>query len=189
MIEICKIALLLFAFIANAFTANAQVVLVTKVKDGDTIEILENGINKWNVRLAEIDAPEKTQEFGPEAKAHLEKLVLGAWVTLKCQTVDLYGRHVCVVEAKDLNVNEDMVANGYAWHYAQYSKSTRLAELQKSAQALKRGLWSSKRAQNPAEFRKENGIGHAAGHHTNVESTSKPAKLVIGKNVHVQNRA
>lgn len=176
MIKICKIALLLFAV-----SANAQTVLVTKVKDGDTIEILENGINKWNVRLAEIDAPEKTQEFGPEAKAHLEKLVLGAWVTLKCQTVDLYGRHVCVVEAKDLNVNEDMVANGYAWHYAQYSKSTRLAELQKSAQALKRGLWASKKAQNPAEFRKENGIGHAAGHHTNVDTASKSAKFTIGK--------
>ena len=176
MIKICKITLLLCVSLVNA-----QVVLVTKVKDGDTIEILENGINKWNIRLAEIDAPEKSQEFGPESKAYLEKLILGAWVTLKCQTVDLYGRHVCVVEAKDLNVNEDMVANGYAWHYAQYSKSTRLAELQKTAQASKRGLWASKKAQNPAEFRQENGIGHAAGHHTNVAITSKPAKFVIGK--------
>ena len=46
-----------------------------------------------------------------------------------------------------------MVKAGLAWHYKQYSKDKRLAELEADARAAKRGLWADKSQVPPWEWR------------------------------------
>ena len=38
--------------------------VVVKVKDGDTVEILDDNKVTYNIRLAGVDCPEKNQDFG-----------------------------------------------------------------------------------------------------------------------------
>ncbi|MFH3579159.1 thermonuclease family protein, partial [Acinetobacter baumannii] len=63
-------SLLLVSNIANAdFVAR-----VIGVTDGDTITVLDRSNNQIKVRLADIDAPEKSQPFGAKAKQALSDL-------------------------------------------------------------------------------------------------------------------
>jgi hypothetical protein len=51
------------------------------------------------------------------------------------------------------NVNEQLVANGWAWHYKQYSTDAKLAQLEASAKAGGKGLWADPNPLPPWEFR------------------------------------
>lgn len=69
---------LLPIFAVQAETYTGQVV---RVLDGDTAEVLDTSNTPHRVRLAGIDAPEKSQPFGTKAKQNLLSLVGGrqAW--------------------------------------------------------------------------------------------------------------
>jgi endonuclease YncB( thermonuclease family) len=55
---------------------------VIAVIDGDTIEVLENN-NQIRIRLAEIDCPESTQDFGQKASLFTSELVSDKQVKVK----------------------------------------------------------------------------------------------------------
>ncbi|WP_159802228.1 thermonuclease family protein [Flavobacterium sp. MK4S-17] len=128
---------------------------VIGIKDGDTFEILYNG-QPERVRLAEIDCPESSQAFGKAAKQYASDLCFGQTVTVTApEGRDYYGRVVgTVVTADGINVNEELVKAGLAWHYKQYSKSRVLDELEKQARTAKKGLWQHKRPVAPWKWRK-----------------------------------
>ena len=48
---------------------------VVGVADGDTVTVLDNGKVQHKIRLAGIDAPERTQDFGNRSKQSLSDLV------------------------------------------------------------------------------------------------------------------
>lgn len=52
------------------------------------------------------------------------------------------------------DINEEMVANGYAHAYVEYSNEYAPQELK--AKEAKLGLWQDKNVVKPSEFRKEN---------------------------------
>ena len=54
----------------------------------------------------------------------------------------------------DRHINLEMVQDGLAWHYKQYSKSKELAEAEDEARKEKKGLWADKEPMPPWEFRK-----------------------------------
>ncbi|EPK8952834.1 thermonuclease family protein, partial [Klebsiella pneumoniae] len=54
---------------------------VTRVLDGDTIEVLQDK-TPVRVRLANIDAPEKKQPFGSWSSKQLKSLIAGQPVTV-----------------------------------------------------------------------------------------------------------
>lgn len=85
---------------------------VTKVIDGDTIELL----NGERVRLIGIDAPEYGEPGFDEAKEELEELVLYRCVELKKGKVDRdkYGRLLRYVYVGGVDVNVVMVKGGLA---------------------------------------------------------------------------
>ncbi len=88
---------------------------VTKVFDGDTIEI-ETG---EKVRYIGIDTPEvypKVQCYSMESKKENEKLVLGKTVRLEKDTseTDKYGRQLRYVYINQDFINDDLVKGGYA---------------------------------------------------------------------------
>lgn len=67
---------------------------VRRVIDGDTIEIVDAGGIRTRVRLRDVDAPEMDEPGGPEAKATLERQVLGRKVYVPPYARDRYGRLV-----------------------------------------------------------------------------------------------
>lgn len=64
---------------------------VTRVLDGDTIEVLQDK-KPVRVRLANIDAPEKKQAFGSWSTNQLKNLVAGQIVKVTYTQKDRYGR-------------------------------------------------------------------------------------------------
>lgn len=84
---------------------------VSRVIDGDTFVTTENQY----IRIASTDAPELSRCGGPEAKAELEKIVLGKPVYLKVNFRDPYQRLVSFVYTTDGFVNEKMLSAGYSY--------------------------------------------------------------------------
>ena len=96
---------------------------VVRVFDGDTIQIQGTGRPR-TVRLAAIDAPEKSkapgepgQAFAERSKAFLSNLVYGKPVRLESFGPDRYGRILAVVYCDGKNVNLEMVREGLAEVY------------------------------------------------------------------------
>lgn len=141
---------LLLAFPAYAFEGR-----VVGVTDGDTITVLTHDKQQVKVRLAEIDTPEKRQDFGMRAKQALSGLVFNREVRVDVETTDRYGRTVGRVYrlSDGLDVNAEMVAMGMAWVYRRYARDVRLYELEREAKAKRIGLWSQPNPIPPWEWR------------------------------------
>ena len=133
----------------NKFTCK-----VVGVLDGDTIDCYGSG-KKVRVRLAEIDAPEKTQAYGQKAKQLLSSLTYGKTVTVTYNQQDRYGRIIGeVFTATDpITVNYRMVQNGLAWSYDRYNKDRAYITAAQKAKASRIGLWASKNPINPEDYR------------------------------------
>ena len=115
---------------------------VIRVLDGDTLEILQDK-KPVRVRLANIDAPEKKQDYGRWSTDMMKSLVAGKTVTVTYFQRDRYGRILGQVYAPDgMNVNHFMVRAGAAWVYEQYNTDPVLPVLQGEARQQKRGLWA-----------------------------------------------
>jgi endonuclease YncB( thermonuclease family) len=127
---------------------------VVKVTDGDTITVLVNN-EQIKIRLSEIDAPEHGQDYGEKSKDALADLVFGKEVRVVTHGKDRYGRTIGDVFVGQTNVNEKLVEDGWAWNFLKYSKSQRLAELEKEAKEAKRGLWAGKAPTAPWDYRAE----------------------------------
>ena len=130
---------------------------VLRVIDGDTIELLvkQEDIKqspKIKVRLFGIDAPEKKQAFGKEAKEYLSSLILDKEVILIINDKDKYQRTIGTILLNEKDINKEMVKNGYAWAYESYS--TKYLTEQADAQMFKLGLWQDENAIKPSEFRR-----------------------------------
>jgi micrococcal nuclease len=128
---------------------------VLRVMDGDTM-LLTVGEYQAKVRLARIDAPEKSQPFGSEAKACLEGMVTGRVVRVLCLRTDLYNRTVGDVFYDSRSVNEDMVAKGMAWQYVKYDRSVDIMRLEIEARVKRVGLWAQEKPEPPWEYRNNN---------------------------------
>ncbi|MBE9514044.1 MAG: thermonuclease family protein [Chloroflexi bacterium] len=135
---------LALAFIATGcggFDENAA--LVTRVIDGDTIEI-EGGIR---VRYIGIDTPETDEPYYLEAREANRNLVNGRHVRLEkdIEDKDKYGRLLRYVWVGDVMVNAELVSSGYAYSYSYPPNLKYQAQfllLEKEAREHKRGLWS-----------------------------------------------
>lgn len=124
---------------------------VIGISDGDTLTCITGQKRPIKVRLHGIDAPEKAQAYGQKAKRHLSDLVYGKTVTLSVADTDRYGRTVAVAVSGSLNVNRQMVADGYAWAYHRYSGAYVADEA--AAKSARKGLWRDTNPVNPAKFR------------------------------------
>ncbi|EDK13751.1 7-cyano-7-deazaguanine reductase [Haemophilus influenzae 22.4-21] len=61
-------SLLLIFTVLSACSREKNSCRVVKISDGDTLTCLTKGNKSIKVRLAEIDAPEKSQAFGQKSK-------------------------------------------------------------------------------------------------------------------------
>jgi micrococcal nuclease len=112
---------------------------VVRMANGDTLSILVDEQTR-KIRLADIDTPERRQPFGTKAKQALADLTFNKSVRVVEVDVDRYGRIVGRVYANGLDVNAELVKQGYAWVYRKYAKSPELYRLEDEARNAKRGL-------------------------------------------------
>jgi len=80
--------------------------------------------------------------------------VFGKNVEVKWEKKDRYGRTLGQVYCLGKWVNLQMVRDGYAWHYKQYSKDEELAAAEGEARKGRRGLWYDKNPIPPWDWRK-----------------------------------
>lgn len=128
---------------------------VVGVHDGDTITVLDNDKTEHKIRLAQIDAPELSQEWGKNSKRALSNLVFGKFVAVNVESVDRYGREVGTVFLNNQDICKEQIRNGNAWVYVKYAHDKSLEKLEAIAQENKVGLWSTGNAVPPWGFRKK----------------------------------
>lgn len=129
---------------------------VTKVVDGDTIEVNIEG-QATKVRLIGINTPEtvdprkEVECYGKEASNMLKELIEGKKVKLEAdstqQNTDKYGRLLRYVFLNDKNIDLQMVEEGYAFEYTYFMPYKYQAEFkaaEKNAQVKNLGLWDPK---------------------------------------------
>lgn len=142
--------LTLFASTALAADFSGPVV---SVLDGDTLDVLHNGQTE-RIRLNGIDAPEKGQPYGKNAKQFLSGLVGGKTVTIESHRLDRHRRTVADVLLPDgTNASRELLKAGFAWWYKQYSKDETLGALEQEAREGKRGLWADANPLPPWVYR------------------------------------
>ena len=141
--------LVAFAFLAAPAPALAVEIAgrVVAITDGDTLTVLDGGNRQVKVRLAAIDTPERAQPYGDRAGQVLAALAFGKAVRVEAEDSDRYGRLIGRVRTGAVDVNAEMVRQGAAWVYRQYSRDPALLRLEGEAQAAKRGVWALPEAQ------------------------------------------
>lgn len=151
------LAAALLLSIAPSLTIAADISCkVVGISDGDTFTCLADAKRQVKVRMAEIDTPESKQPYGTRSRQVLSDLVFGKQVTLKVQDTDRYGRTVARAYVGNTDVNAQLVSQGAAWVYRQYSKDRSLIGLEDQARNAKRGLWALPESERmpPWEWRK-----------------------------------
>jgi endonuclease YncB( thermonuclease family) len=148
-----------FAWVLLFFASPALAATVSgpaKIVDGDTLEIAGK-----RIRLFGIDAPEATQTCdrdrqawacGQTAAERLRGLIGNSSVTCDGNELDQYGRLVAVCTLAGVDLNQAMVADGWAVAFRQYSEAYVADEAR--ARAAKRGLWASS-FEMPQDYRAE----------------------------------
>ncbi|MBZ4037825.1 thermonuclease family protein [Flavobacterium sp. 17A] len=143
------------SFFLISFTLFAQSGKVIKIKDGDTIVVLDTNKNQITLRLAEVDCPESSQDFGKKAKSFTAEQVALKIVNYKVTGTDRYGRSIAKVYYDNKYLSAEIIKNGFGWHYKKFSKSDDLRKLELSARSKKIGLWSDKNCKAPWEYRND----------------------------------
>ncbi len=129
----------------------AETYLVTRVVDGDTIDVLIDGENK-RVRYIGVNTPETVHPskpvecFGAEASSKNKELVAGKQVRLvkDVSETDKYGRLLRYVYVDDIFVNLTLVKEGYA-NVSTYPPDVAYNDVflsaEQEARKLGTGLW------------------------------------------------
>ena len=126
-------------------TPQMEQALVTRVIDGDTIELQDGR----RIRYLGIDTPELGEYYAVEATTRNRELVEGKVVELQGgkRDQDEYGRYLRYVYVDGVFVNAELVAQGYATAYIfdpdeRYSQV--LVQLEQYAKMRERGLWAKR---------------------------------------------
>ena len=150
------VLLLCLALPATDDTLHGRVV---RILDGDTVEVLDSASHTVRVRLGGIDAPEKSQPFGTQAKQRMAALSGGQTVAVDWTKRDRNGRLVgkLILNGQDLGLA--MINSGLAWWYREYAGEQSAADqhiyaaAEQTARAAKRGLWAVADPMAPWDYR------------------------------------
>jgi micrococcal nuclease len=155
-------------------------VKVTRVVDGDTIDISSSVEGRSRVRLIGMDTPEVyfgTQPYGPEASAFAKRELDGEEVGLELdvQKIDPYGRLLAYVYLPNGEMfNETLLKEGYA-QVATFPPNVkykdRFLKAQREAREANRGLWGLSAGELCKQTDRGNGIG---GGCSGSESETQP---------------
>lgn len=131
--SLCSV--LLIVGLLGAFAAHADPTIltgtVTKVRDGDTIEV-----GKIPIRLNGVSAPELNEPLGPQSKAFMVDLVMEKSVRCELDGSKTHDRFVGICYLDEQDIGARIVSNGLALDCPRYS-SGRYADFEiEGAEAL-----------------------------------------------------
>lgn len=141
MIKFIKLTSFLFIF-SHYY---CQTSIVNRVIDGDTFET-EKG---QKVRMIGINAPEISDIYGVESKLYLKKLIEGKEVFLSKDKLnkdkDRYGRLLRYVYLDSVDINKQMIIDGYAFAYLKFKflKSSIYRKAQVFSSQKMMGMWNN----------------------------------------------
>ena len=127
---------------------------IVGVHDGDSCTLLV-GKDEFKIRLEGIDTPELGQPFGKNAKQALSNYIFGKEVTARISGQDRYQRYLGTLLVDGQNVNLQLVKDGCAWHYKEYSSDEALAAAETAARSAGLGLWQDAAAVAPWQWRRK----------------------------------
>lgn len=135
--------------------------VVEHVYDGDSFRLHTSDGRELGVRIAGIDAPERTQPFANVSRRALREAIDDREVRVAAIKVDPYGRVVGRVFVAGRDVGLEQLDRGLAWHFVRYDADLppadreRYANAQRQAQARRAGLWKQNDPRAPWLFREQ----------------------------------
>lgn len=130
--------------------------VVTHVTDGDTLWVRPAEGAPVKLRVQGIDAPERCQAWGPQAREALASRVLHRRVQVRTRATDGYHRTIGTLRLDGEDVAAWMVREGHAWSQHYRRSLGPYASQEAEARRLRRGLFAAP-AVEPREFRKAHG--------------------------------
>ncbi|MEA5522910.1 thermonuclease family protein [Limnoraphis robusta] len=130
------------------------------VYDGDTIRVTD-GQNELKIRFACVDAPEKQQPGGIEARDGLRRILESDRniVKLNIITTDRYGRNVAEVWTREGLVQSQLAGQGLVYPYERYKSDCpswdAVERAGEYAIANSLGVWGDRNAVKPWDYRKK----------------------------------
>lgn len=135
--------------------------VVEHVYDGDSFRLHTTDGRTLGVRIAGIDAPERTQPFANVSRRALRDAIDNREVRIEAIKIDAYGRAVARVFVGGRDIGLEQIDEGLAWHFARYDADLapvdreRYAQAQADAMARRAGLWQDSDPVAPWLFRKQ----------------------------------
>lgn len=130
---------------------------VVRVFDGDTIEVEIKKGSKKTIRFFGIDSPERTQEFGKEAREMVKSLIDKKVVEIFPVELGIYGREIGIVYINGISISEIMLKEGLAFASGNNHKlATKYNRYQEQSRVNKIGMWKQGFVENPSAYRRRN---------------------------------
>jgi micrococcal nuclease len=138
--------------IPEALSVASREWLVVRAKDGDTLVVKQAQPERTEtVRLLRVNTPEVGERGHDEATEALKALVRAGRVELEHEHPneekrDGFGRLLVYVIADGVNVNLELVRQGWSPFYKKYGKGRLAAEFEAAEQEAReavRGLWAT----------------------------------------------
>jgi endonuclease YncB( thermonuclease family) len=127
---------------------------VVAVTDGDTLTVLVDS-RQVEIHLADIDAPELKQPFGPQSRQSLADLCFDKEAVVRETGRKRNGRMIGRVDCTGTDASAEQVRLGMAWVYQRRTQSTSpLYFLEDEAQRKHTGLWADKSPVRPWIWRR-----------------------------------
>ena len=154
------VALVLLALCAHG-GARARVIegSVVRVIDGDTLwlQVDASARKPLKLRLAGVDAPERCQAGGADARTALAARVLNRRVQAVVRATDDYRRTVATLRLDGEDIGAWLVLQGHAWSPGYRHAPGPYAMQEAAARAARRGVFADPGAQDPRLFRRQHG--------------------------------
>jgi endonuclease YncB( thermonuclease family) len=145
---------------------------VVWVADGDSFELVDATGERFEVRIAGIDAPEKGQAWSDRSKRNMMRLIRDREVRVDWYKLDRFDRYVGKVWVrapdapcpgddcpKTLDVAMAQLTVGLAWYFRRFEDEipaedrVRYADAEQEARQRRVGLWRDARPVPPWEWR------------------------------------
>lgn len=156
------LSLLLFFSPSEGASPRFLTATVARVADGDTITVFTDNQTSLRIRLLGIDAPEVAhngkpgQPFGDEARRWLGDRLKGPVVQVQAYGRDQHHRVLAVIVVDGVNMNQELVRQGFAEIYRGgmcQAYCRELEQAEREARQARQGMWSQATYESPRTFR------------------------------------
>ncbi len=144
-------------FAVSSFAQISSPGEVVEVIDGRTV-VVAIATGKVKIELQHIDVPENGQPMYDTVREHLRLMLLGKVVMFRAKTY-AHNRTVGRLTLNDIDVSQQLLRDGAAWHVPQKTSGQEpkefdaYAAMEAVAKGEKRGIWSVAGMQPAWEFR------------------------------------